>query len=382
MLDMIRMQLQHHPQHRLIKILGLVFIVLFFLMSARLYDSILLKHRTNKHALPIVNTITAKLAPFEEEIVLPASIAAWHEAPIYARTNGYVKQWNVDIGDKVKTGDILAIIETPELDNQLRQAEADLKVSIAQNELAQVTAVRWQKLLKTESVSKQETDEKVDTAKATKAAVVAAQANRDRLQDLVNFEQVTAPFSGTISSRATDIGALINAGNQPNAKPLFRLVQTDPLRIYVKIPENYASRIKPNMMVRLTLSEYPGQFFQAKLFQTAGAIDPKTRTILAQFTINNKDGKLLPGSYTQMHFTMPIPANSVLLPINALIFQAQGLQVATLNKQNQVVLKSITIHRDFGKVVEVATGIQPGELIIINPEDDIMNGQQVRIAKK
>jgi RND family efflux transporter MFP subunit len=382
MLDMLRMQLQHHPQHRLIKILGSVFIILFFLMGARLYNSILLKHHTNKQALPTVNTITAKLAPFEEEIVLPASIAAWHEAPIYARTNGYVKQWNVDIGDKVKTGDILAIIETPELDDQLRQAEADLKVAIARNDLAQVTAIRWKKLLKTESVSKQETDEKVDTARATKAAVVAAKANRDRLRDLVSFEQLTAPFSGTISSRATDIGALINAGNQPNAKPLFRLVQTDQLRIYVKIPENYASRIKPNMTVRLTLNEYPGQFFQAKLFQTAGAIDPMTRTILAQFTISNKDGKLLPGSYTQMHFTMPIPANSVLLPINALIFQAQGLQVATLNKHDQVVLKPITIHRDFGKVVEIDTGIQPGEIIIINPEDDIMNGQQVRVAKK
>jgi RND family efflux transporter MFP subunit len=209
-----------------------------------------------------------------------------------------LKTWYVDIGDFVKEGQRLADIETPELDAQLRQAEADVNVAIAKNALAQITAARWINLLKTDSVSKQERDEKVHTAQALAASVIAARANRDRLRELVGFERVIAPFSGTISARGTDIGDLINAGNQPNAKPLFRIIQSDPLRLYVKIPEAYSSRIKPNMKVTIRFAEHPGQRFQAQLINTADAIDPQIRTLLAQFLVHNQKKMLLPGSYS------------------------------------------------------------------------------------
>lgn len=375
-------QLKNHPHRHIILPLTLIAAVLFFLMLSRLWGAMLIRYRTNAQAVPVVNVVLARKIAYEEEIVLPATISAWHEAPIYARTNGYVKQWNVDIGDKVKAGDVLATIETPELDNQLKQAEADLNAAIAKNELAQITAERWKNLVKTDSVSKQEKDEKVDAARAAEAFVAAARANRDRLRDLVGFEQVIAPFSGVISDRATDIGDLINAGNQPALKPLFRLVQTDPLRIYVKIPEPYSSRIKPNMTAQLTLAEFPGQTFQAKLFQTAGAIQTTTRTLLAQFIIDNKSGLLLPGSYTQIHLKIKRPETTIRLPVNTLLFQSEGLQVAILKHENEVELRSIKIARDLGEEVEIDSGVNPGEKIIINPDDSIFNGQHVRLVKR
>ena len=311
--------------------------------------------------------------------MLPGTMLAWHEAPIYARTNGYVKEWYVDIGSRVNQNDLLAQIETPELDAQLRQAEADLNVAIAQNKLAQTTAKRWVHLLKTDSVSKQATDEKVDTAKALAATVVSMRANRDRLRELVSFEKVVAPFTGIISDRRTDIGALINSGSMPNEqKPLFRMVQLDPLRLYVKIPEAYSSRIKSKMTVSVEFGEHPGKTFPAQLLETAHAIDPKTRTLLAQFVVQNKKGELLPGSYTEVMFAMPSYPEAVRLPVNTLIFRKEGLQVATLDKHNCVVLKNITIHRDFGNDVEIVSGIHPGESIIINPSDSIYHGQLVK----
>ena len=249
---------------------------------------------------------------------------------------------------------------------------------MAQNKLAQSTAARWVDLLKSDSVSKQETDEKVDTAHALQASVTAAKAKLAHLQELVGFERIIAPFDGTISARATDIGALINAGSNPNAKPLFRIVQTNPLRVYVKIPQAYSSIIKPNMVVSLHFAEHPGVSFPAKLLQTAGAMNPISRTLLAQFVVNNKQNELLAGGYTSVHFKMPTSLQTIRLPVNTLLFRAQGLQVATLDKNNQVVLKSITISRDFGHYVEIRSGIKPGERIILNPSDSIFNGEKVR----
>ncbi|MDP3559571.1 MAG: efflux RND transporter periplasmic adaptor subunit [Legionellaceae bacterium] len=359
-----------------------IFIVLLVLILNRVWAAIILHYRTNAQAVEVVSTVAAVRAPVEENITLPGTLWAWHEAPIYARTNGYIKTWLVDIGAVVKAGDLLAVIETPELDAQLRQAEADVNVAIAKNELAQITAVRWKNLLKTDSVSTQERDEKVDRARALQAEVVSSQAYRDKLRELVGFERITAPFSGTISARNTDIGALINAGSNPDARPLFRLVQHDPLRVYVKIPESYASRIKPDMQVQLTVPEHPGKFFSATLLQTAHAIDPHTRTLLAQFMVHNKDYALLPGGYTQIHFKMPTVAHAIHLPVNTLLFRAEGLQVATLDKNQRVVLKSITVGRDFGTVVEIDSGIQAGEAIILNPPDSIFDGQQVRLQSQ
>ena len=380
MLKKIKLQLKDKSRQRVFIFACLFLAIILVLIMTRVWSYILLRHHTNEMAMPIVSTVAAAHVPAEEEVTLPGNVRAWHEAPIYARTDGYIKNWYVDIGDHVTAGQLLAVIETPELDAELRQAAADLNVVIAQNKLAQSTAVRWRILLKSDSVSKQETDEKVDTAHALAASVVAAQARLANLQERVSFERVVSPFTGTISARATDIGALINAGSNPTAKPLFRIVQTDPLRVYVKIPQSYSSVIKPKMAVTLSFSEHPGQHFTATLLKTAGAINPITRTLLAQFVVNNKKGEILAGGYTAVHFKMPTSPLSVHIPVNTLIFRAEGLQVATLDQQNHVVLKSITISRDFGRYVEVQSGITPGEQIILNPSDSIDNGEPVRLS--
>ena len=357
-----------------------VMAILLILAVSRIWAAIMLRHQTNAAAVPLVNTITAKCAPSIERIILPGSVMAWHEAPIYARTNGYIKQWYVDIGYSVKKDDLLAEIETPELDAQLRQAEADLKVVTAQQGLAAITAIRWKGLLKTDSVSKQETDEKIYQAEALSASVVASRANYERLRELVGFQRVLAPFDGIISARGTDIGALINAGSNPEAKPLFRIVQSNPLRLYVNIPETYSSRIKPDMAVDLKFAEHPEQVFKATLLKTAKAIDPVTRTLLAEFVVHNQKGVLLPGSYATVQFSISTSSNNVLLPVNALIFRAEGLQVAILDKNNRVILKNISIAVDYGTHVELKTGVKPGEQIIVNPSDSISAGELVRIA--
>ena len=304
---------------------------------------------------------------------------AWHEANVYARTNGYVKSWMVDIGGRVKTNDLLALIESPEVDAQLRQAYADVRNAKANYLLAAVTAKRWVKLLKTDSVSKQETDEKVSAEKATYAILASARANLQRLSDLVGFERVNAPFDGIITSRTTDIGALINSGSTPNV-PLFHIVQADPLRIYVRVPQNYASRITRDMIVTLHFSQNPDKVYSAKLVETAKAINLNTRTLLTQFETDNKDYKILPGGYTEVRFAMPVPDQIVQLPVNTLLFRAQGMQVATIDGDNKVKLIKINISRDFGTYVEVNSGVTAGESIILNPSDSIFDGQQVRIA--
>jgi RND family efflux transporter MFP subunit len=273
---------------------------------------------------------------------------------------------------------VLAIIEAPEVNAQLQQTEADLKTAEANNDLAQSTATRWIDLLKTNSVSKQETDVTIGDAKAKQAIVVSMRANRDRLRDLVSFQQVVAPFDGVIMSRTTDVGRLINAGSGP--MPLFRLVQTDRLRIYVRVPQDYAARIVSNLTATLQFSEHPDKTYTASLLDTAKAIDPNTRTLLIQLVTENQSNELLPGGYVQVHLQLPGDKNIVRLPVNTLLFRADGLQVATMDGSNKVVLKQIKIGRDFGDFIEVSAGIKPGEKIILNPTDSIMAGQQVRIA--
>lgn len=366
----IELQLKDKSKRRIVIPIYIVLTILLLMIISRVWHAILLYYDTQAQAIPVVATITVAPGPAQEEIVLPGNVQAWHEAPIYARTNGYIRKWYVDIGSRVKAGDLLAEIETPELNAQLRQAEADLHTAEANDTLAQSTAKRWLILLETDSVSKQETDEKVSAAKASTATVVAARANRDRLRELVGFERVIAPFTGVITLRTTDIGALINEGSSPAAaRALFRIAQANPLRIYVKIPQNYSTSIKPNMTVTLHFAEHPGKKFSAKLLQTADAIDPVTRTLLAQFVADNANDELLPGGYTEVHFTIPISMKIVRLPVNTLVFRAQGLQVATLDKDNKVLLKPIVISRDFGNEVEVSSGLNPGERIILNPPD-------------
>lgn len=365
---------------RYVMAISIFLFIVLILIILRVQAAIALRQRTQAAAVTVVATITAKQDAGADKFILPGNVWAWHEAPIFARTDGYIKQWYVDIGRHVKAGDLLAEIETPELNAQKRQAAADLKTAIANSKLAQSTAKRWVNLLKTDSVSKQETDEKVSSAQALQAAMISAKANLDRLTELVGFERVTAPFDGVITARATDIGALINSGSSVTAKPLFRIAQTNPLRIYVKVPQNYSARITPELAVSLHFAEHPGQVFSAKLLDTAKAIDPSTRTLLAQFTAENKDEVLLPGGYTEVWFSLPLPPQTVRIPVNTLLFRAQGLQVATVDKDNQIVLKSVTINRDFGAEVEIATGVTPGERIVINPPDSIANGEVVRVV--
>lgn len=380
MLKKLHAQLQNQPKKQFLIGVSVVITMLLILTTLRIWAAVMLHKHTDQLAVSAVNIVIASNEARVQNIILPGNVSAWHEAPIYARTNGYIKNWYVDIGDHVKSGELLAEIETPELDAQLRQAEADLHVVIANNRLAQSTAMRWINLLKSDSVSKQETDEKVESAHALAASVIAATANRDRLRDLVGFKHLTAPFTGTITARSTDIGALINSGSNPSAKPLFSLAQTDRLRAYVKIPETYAARITPDMKVLLKFAEHPGHLFKATLLKTAKAFNPNTRTLLAEFVVNNKSGALLPGSYTEAHFSLTTPTQSVHLPVNTLLFRAEGLQVAILDKHNRVKLKTVTIARDFGTTVEIDTGVTAGARVIINPSDALMDGEKVRIV--
>ncbi|RUR06441.1 efflux RND transporter periplasmic adaptor subunit [Legionella sp. km772] len=363
----------------LIIILSVVLIFLLLNIGFRIYAAMHLKQQTINNELPSVAIITAKSIGGTEQFILPGNVKAWHEATIYARTNGYIKKWYVDIGSKVKKGDLLALIETPELDAQLKQAQADLNTAIANNKLAQITSKRWRNLVKTQSVSQQEVDEKVNNAAALEALVIAAQANVNRLTQLVNFERVIAPFDGIITARHTDLGALIDQGSTGNV-PLFEIAQINPLRVYVKIPQNYSSSITPKMTVRLKFAEHPGKEFSAQLIETAHAIDPQTRTLLAQFKVNNDRELLLSGGYTEVLFTLKMPPNAIRIPVEALLFQAAGMQVAILDKNNRVQLRSINITRDFGDEVEIRTGVKPGEKVILYPPDSVLNGEEVRVS--
>lgn len=382
MSDESQLPMASHTSRRVIIIVCLILLLAFVIIFFRVQAKMTLRVETNANAVPIVATLTTKPGPLTEEIILPGKVEAWHEATIYARTNGYIKDWYVDIGSKVKEGDLLAIIEAPEVNAQLHQAEADLHTAIANKDLADITAKRWLHLLKSDSVSKQETDEKVSNLKATTAIMKSAQANRDRLRDLVSYERVIAPFDGTISFRNIDIGSLINAGSGTNVFSLFHIVQSNPIRVYVQIPQTYVNNVKPNMEVSLYFTEHPGKKFPAKLYKTADAINVDSLTLLAQFWADNPKDELLPGGYTEVHFNMPLSSKLIRLPVNTLIFRAQGLQVAVVNKNNKVDLRPITISRDFGTEVEVNTGLQVGELVILNPPDALIAGQEVKIASK
>lgn len=357
----------------------LLLIIIFTLIFQRVQAAKNLRISTEKAAITRVSVITAQADSGSDTIILPGNVMAWHEAPIYARVNGYVRKWYVDIGAPVKFGDLLAVIETPELDAQQRQAKADLNNAKANNALAKITAKRWVNLLKTESVSKQETDEKISAAKALQATMIAAKANLDRLNELVNFQKIVAPFDGVITARATDIGDLVDAGSSVSAKPLFRVAQTNPLRLYVRVPQFYTAQLQKNMHISLHFAEYPHHVFTGELLDTAKAIDPLTRTLLTQFKVDNSQGILLAGAYTEVWFTLPLPPHTIRIPVNALIFQAPGLQVATVTADQKIKLKKISVRRDFGTEVEIAAGITSGEKIVINPPDALYDGESVRV---
>ena len=334
---------------------------------------------TAESAMPTVATVTAERSSLGEELVLPGAVQAFIEAPIYARTSGYLKSWYTDIGTPVTKNQLLAEIETPEVDQQLSQARADLATARANETLSNSTNVRWQGLLSTESVSKQDAEEKSGDAAAKKAAAESAAANVARLRDLESFKRVVAPFTGVITARNTDIGALINAG-QSTGTELFRIADTRKLRIYVGVPESFAAAPKPGLEAELRFTEHPNRTFAAKTVRTSNALDPILRTLQVELELDNAKGEIFPGAYAEVHFKIPPSAETLRLPANTVLFRAAGLQVATLDSDHRVTLKSIVQGRDFGNTIEVLSGLEPNEVVVLNPPDSITNGVQVRIA--
>jgi RND family efflux transporter MFP subunit len=340
-----------------------------------------LRRETAQMALPTVAVIHPERAAQGEEVVLPANVQAFISAPIYARTNGYLKKWYADIGAHVTQGQLLAEIETPEVDQQFQQARADLATAQANLHLAEITANRYQDLLKTNSVSQQETDNATGSLAANKATVQASQANVSRLQQLQSFEKIYAPFSGVITARKTDIGDLIDAGASGGSKTdLFDIAQPDKLRVYVNVPEAYSQAAKPGLTADLTLSEFPGRSFQGHLVRTAESIDSASRTLLVEIDVLNPTGVLLTGSYAEVHLKLPAGVSSFVVPVNTLLFRKEGLRLAIV-KEGKAVLTPITPGHDFGDRIEVVGGLQGGESIIVNPPDSILSGQSVRVTQ-
>ena len=332
---------------------------------------------TRADATPTVNFAFPTQAKADLGTPLPADVQAFVEAAIHARASGYLKNWYVDIGDHVTNNQTLAEIDTPELDEQLDQVKAELDQAIAARDLAKITADRWTELLKTASVSEQETAEKKSDFVLKQANVEAAHANLHRLEELKNFDRVTAPFDGVVTARNTDIGQLIAAGS---GGELFHLAQTNPLRVYVRVPQSLAHAITPGQKAALTFQEMPGREFEATVTRTAGAVDPVSRTLQVELQVTNPHGDILAGSYAQVRFNESAAANVLMLTDNALIFRAQGMQVAVVGPDNKVQLRSIKLGRDFGNRIEVISGLDAGDRVILNPPDGIAEDMPVKLA--
>jgi RND family efflux transporter MFP subunit len=308
---------------------------------------------------------------------LPAEVQAFVQASIHARASGYLKDWLVDIGETVTNGQLLAEIDTPELAQQLAQAQAQLDQANASLGLAKTTADRWTELLKTASVSEQETAEKTADYTLALANVEAAKANFHRLDDLKNFDRITAPFDGTVTARSTDIGQLISADSGPE---LFRIAQTNPLRVYVRVPQPLVHAIAPGQKAELTFQELLGRTYTANVTRTAGAVEPTSRTLQVELQVANPHGEILAGSYAQVRFTEATDPHGLMLSDNALVFRAQGMQAAVVGSDNKVQLRSITLGRDFGNTVEVLAGLSANDRVVLNPPDSIADGMTVQIA--
>jgi RND family efflux transporter MFP subunit len=334
---------------------------------------------TRTSAVPSVNVTLPTISGSSSEIALPGNTQAFDDTPIYARTSGYLKQWFVDIGQHVSKGELMATIETPELDEQLQVAKADLKSSEADLNLANVTSQRYQNLLKSDSVSKQETDVAVSGAAAKQAAVDAAEANVRRLQQLQSFEKVYAPYPGVVTERNTDIGDLIDAGSAAEPHELFHLAQVGKLRVFVAVPEVYAADVHNGDTATLTLDEYPGQIFTGIVTRNSSAIDPTSRTLNVEVDVNNQDHKLLPGAYVFVHFKIPQQQRMFSIPSNTLLFRSQGLQVGIV-RNGHVHLQHVTIGKDNGKTVEISTGLAANDEVILDPSDSLAEGQPVEVG--
>jgi RND family efflux transporter MFP subunit len=332
-------------------------------------------------AVPLVNIVSPQRTAPSHELVLPGNVEPYMTAPIYSRTSGYVNKWYVDIGGRVKKGQLLAEIDTPEVDQQLQQSRSNLATAEANLKLAEITKTRYQSLLQTNAVAQQDVDNAVGTYNANQATVGAMKANVKQLETLQSFEKIYAPFDGIVTVRNVDVGDLINSGSAPGTRTdLFHIAQPGKLRVYVYVPQEYSQAASPGLTAELTLAEFPGRRFPGKLVRTANAINNATRTLQAEVDVDNPTGKLLSGSYAEVHLKLPGLASTHLLPVDTLLFRSEGLQVAVV-KDSKVVLTQVTPGHDFGTQIEILSGLSGDESVIQNPPDSVLDGQQVRIAK-
>ncbi len=335
---------------------------------------------TNELAAPTVLVIQPKQGAPSQEIVLPGAIQAFVDAPIYARTNGYLKSWYFDIGSHVKQGQLLAEIESPEVDQQLSQAQADLGTATENLHLSQITANRFSDLIKQDAVSQQDTDNATSDLAAKSTAVKSAQANVDRLKQLVSFEKVYVPFDGVVTARNTDIGQLIDSGAAGGqARSLFQIAAINRLRVFISVPQIYSQAAVPGITADLTFTEFPGRRFQGRLVRTSRSIDPMARTLNVEVDVDNSKGELLPGAYTEVHLKLKNEIPTLTIPVGALLFRQEGLRVAVAKSDNTAELMPVTLGRDFGDFVEITTGLTGQERIISNPPDSIIDGERLNV---
>lgn len=379
------MQFNHKPS-RLLRVSGIVAVIVAIAVvvigvTTRANNHADLKEWTDKQAIPTVSVGLPTSADEGVSLELPGRFEAYARAPIYARVSGYLKSWKADIGTQVKAGQLLAEIETPDLDQQLLQAKADLASAQANVDLAETTATRWQEMLATESISKQEVDEKAGDYISKKAMVKAAEANVNRILALKSYTRIVAPFDGWVTARNTDTGALINAGGG-TALPLFEISDTRQLRLYVNVPQNYVGSIKQGTKAKITVPEYPDKTYTATVKSTSGSINVASGTTLVQLAVDNVAGELLPGGYANVSLDLPSNKTALNVPASALIFDQAGLRVATVGADNKVILKTIAIARDLGKTIELHSGVDATDQVIENPPDGVKNGDQVNVAKK
>jgi RND family efflux transporter MFP subunit len=340
-----------------------------------------LTQRTQEGAIPTVAVVFPREGAPTQEVVLPGNTQAFSDAPIYARTNGYLKHWYFDIGAHVQKGQLLAEIETPEVDQQLLQARAELDTAQANLKIAKITATRWQDLVSNGSVSQQETDQAVSNLSAVKAAAESSAANVRRLEQLQSFERIYAPFNGIITARNTDIGALIDAGATSQPRELFHIAAIRTLRLYVSVPEVYSRAARSGAPATLTLDEFPGQTFHGTLVRNANSIDITSRTLLVEVDVDNPTGQLLPGAYVFVHLKLPDQTRSVTIPSNTLIFRKEGLQVGLVSN-GKAELVPVKISRDYGNSVEIVSGLKPTDAVIVDPSDSLVAGMPVRLSNK
>jgi RND family efflux transporter MFP subunit len=369
-------------------VLVVAVVVAAFGIISRKHASAELKKYTETTSAPPVTLEKPVMQQGGREIVLPGNMQAFTLAPIYARTTGYVKAWYHDIGTPVRKGELLAVIETPELDQQLASAKADLATAKSNAGIAKVTSDRYSDLIGRNAVSQQDTDTAAQALEARNTQVASAEANVQRLEELVSFERIVAPFDGVVTARNLDIGQLITAtgststsgGANSSNKEIFDISAVRTLRVFINVPQIYSPDAKNGIIAKLTLPQYPGRTFQGKLVRSSDAVDPATRTLLAEVDVDNRSGELLPGSYTEVHLNVSSEAPVLIVPVSAMILEPDGLRVATVDASHHVHMVRITPGRDYGTTVEVLAGLKPGDSIVGNPPDSLTDGEEVRVV--